>query len=161
MTDFANTFKATAQERDVYNLWKNDQNATGINLAFGFRTKNLDVSRLSRAVDEIVLRHGHLRSVFFSEQGVVFRRELSTLSVSVERFPSSNFREFIRAFDLEHGPLVRVAVHKNIVLLDICHIVTDGFSMAIFFSELDSLYSGCTVDYEAQDVPLKSDEIIQ
>ena len=154
------THTATIQERELYNLWKKDKNATGMNLAFGFKTKNLDVQRLERAVNAIVSRHSHLRSVFFEESGVVLRKSVPSVFVRAEKFSSSNLCDFVMPFDLEAGPLVHLAVRGNTVLLDICHIATDGFSMALFFSELDSFYSGQGVQYEPTAVPSYDEKTI-
>lgn len=138
---------ASVQERAVFNIWKKDKSDTGINLAFGFRVENLDIGRLENAVKKIVSRHESLRSVFFEQDGCVFRKVFAELCVNIERLESDDLRKFIRPFDLEKGPLFRLALYKNIVCLDFCHIITDGFSMAIFFAELNAFYSGKELSY--------------
>ncbi len=149
------TERASVLEKGIFSLWKKDRNDTGINLAFGFKVENLDRSRLERAVNQIVARHPRLRSTFFEKDGVVFRNTLDSARVSIEDFSSDNLRDFIRPFNLCEGPLLRIALRPDgsTVLFDISHIVTDGFSMAVFFSELDAFYSSGKVGYEPQQIP--------
>ena len=51
-------------------------------------------------------------------------------------------KDFIRPFDLEKSPLLRVGYYENTVMIDIHHIISDGGTMPIFFKELNELYMG-------------------
>ena len=148
---------ATLLERDVYNLWEIDQSGTGINLAFGFRVMNIDVHRFEHALNSVIARHGRLRSVFRKEGRRVLRVEFPSLEIRVEPFKSKNPGDFVRPFDLERGPLLRAAISGDTVFLDFCHIITDGFSMILFFSELDDFYSGRKPRYEPTSVPTENE----
>ena len=144
---------ATAQERNVFALWKKNKNDTGINLAFGFKTQNLNVDKLEYALNQIIVRHDRLRSSFCEENECVIRKISENCRLFIEHFASKNLSDFIRPFNLEKAPLLRVAVQGETVLIDICHIVTDGFSMAVFFSELNMFYSGQPVRYNPTPIP--------
>ncbi|MBQ4379195.1 MAG: hypothetical protein IJP61_08695 [Treponema sp.] len=161
MYENSTQFPATAQERAVFNIWKKNRSDTGINLAFAFRAGNLDIRRLENAVNKIVSRHGALRSVFFEQAGCVFRKVFDEIRVEIELFESDDLRKFIRPFALENGPLFRIAVRKDIVCLDFCHIITDGFSMAIFFSELNAFYSGKDLLYKPSPIHSEDFNTIQ
>lgn len=56
--------------------------------------------------------------------------------------------DFIQPFDLEKLPLMRMKIIRNtqngecFLLFDIHHIICDGESVGIFFSELDKIYRG-------------------
>ncbi|MCR5289741.1 MAG: hypothetical protein K6E51_07105 [Treponema sp.] len=150
--------KATSQEQDIFNLWKGSRN-TAINLAFGLKTESLDVERLTTAINCIIARHDRLRSNFFEKDGVIYRCCKKTLSICVHAFTSKNLQDFIQPFDLEEEPLIRVAFFQDTILFDICHIVTDGFSMAIFFSELNNFYSGIDVLYQPPPIVV-ADELL-
>ena len=55
-------------------------------------------------------------------------------------------REFVRPFDLEKGPLVRMAFYRTeesvYFLADMHHIISDGASVALFFDGVRKIYEG-------------------
>ena len=148
-----------AQER----LWFLDQyepGSTVYNMPRAFRLSGrLDISALERSLNEIVRRHETLRTTFRSVEGEprqVVAAEL-TLPLPIidlrdlsddERAEAVCHRaaEVIRRpFDLGRGPLLRTMLlrlrqEEHILFLDMHHIVSDGWSMAIFFRELWALY---------------------
>ncbi|HET9229073.1 MAG TPA: condensation domain-containing protein, partial [Thermoanaerobaculia bacterium] len=113
----------------------------------------LDVAALEQALNEIVRRHESLRTVFTEQDGepmqvvappVPVRLTLTDLSglTGEER---RLVEEHKRPFDLERGPLfradlVRFAAEEHLLLLDVHHIVSDGWSLGVFFRELGALY---------------------
>ncbi|MCR5046174.1 MAG: hypothetical protein K6A42_06325 [Treponema sp.] len=143
-----NENKASPQERQVFNVWKKNKSDTGINLAFGFKSKGLAPHRLEKALNKIIERHERLRSNFYEKDGIVYRKANPFLEIHVQKFSSKNLRDFVKPFDLEKGALIRAAYFDETLLLDFCHAITDGFSMAIFFKELDAFYSGKSISYE-------------
>jgi amino acid adenylation domain-containing protein/non-ribosomal peptide synthase protein (TIGR01720 family) len=119
----------------------------------------LDIPALERALNEVILRHEILRTTFPSRDGKAVqhvappqRRPLSITDLS--RLPEaereSHAREIAseearQPFDLSAGPLLRcrllrLAVEDHVLLLNMHHIVSDGWSMTIFFRELGTLY---------------------
>ncbi|HLJ90481.1 MAG TPA: condensation domain-containing protein, partial [Candidatus Angelobacter sp.] len=119
---------------------------------------NVDVFR--RCLNEIVRRHESLRTTFAMAEGVpvqIIAPELILdLPVTDLRHLPQNLRdaEALRyateearmPFDLGKGPLIRskllqLDTHEYVFLLTIHHIVSDGWSMGIFFQELDLLYA--------------------
>ena len=141
------TLPASHLQASLYHKYAQDKKNTNINLAFGFRVKQLDFTRLECALNHIIARHENLRSNFIDEQGVIWQKIVSSRTISIEPFTSDDVCTFIRPFQLETDALIRVAVKGDIVLFDFCHIIVDGFSMAIFFRELDAFYSGLSVNY--------------
>jgi amino acid adenylation domain-containing protein len=120
----------------------------------------VDVPTLERAFSEILGRHESLRTVFRLVDGeprqIVqppqpFRVE--TMDIRGPNGEAASERE-IRAivaevgglpFDLANGPLVRVHVVRVsqadcALILNVHHIVTDGWSMPIITREMDELY---------------------
>ncbi len=142
-----NKVEASPQERSIYHLWKKNKKDTGINLAFGLEIENLDINRLEEGLNKIIARHDRLRSTFAEENNCLFRMIWDKASIKIRPFYSHNLTDFIHAFDIEKGPLIHAGFHENILYLDICHIITDGISMAVFFTELDAFYSGKEVKY--------------
>jgi amino acid adenylation domain-containing protein len=130
-------------------------------LALGHRLRGaLDETALERALVEIVRRHEPLRATFAGRGGQpvqdisdgsfspLARADLSGLgedrrepeALRLAREASS------RPFDLERGPLLRVILlalgpEDRVLVLAVHHIVSDGWSVGIFLSELAALYS--------------------
>jgi hypothetical protein len=148
-----------AQQR----LWVVDQLAPGnpaYNIALGVRLKGrLDVAALERSLREIVRRHESLRTTFTSRGGTPVQvispqadvglalQDLSAFAepereAEGERLAAAEAR---RPFDLERGPLLRVALLKfadddHVLLRTVHHIVSDKISEDIFVRELATLY---------------------
>ena len=149
-----------AQER----LWFLDQldpgqGAYNIPVAYLVSAK-IDVATLEKAFTEIVRRHESLRTVFRMVDGEPRQIILDPFPITVEqddlRGPDGEDAdeesvrrrigiEGARPFDLSAGPLVRVGLFRVsradcALLVNIHHIVTDGWSMPIVTREMDELY---------------------
>jgi amino acid adenylation domain-containing protein len=114
---------------------------------------------LGAALDEIVRRHGSLRTTFGEADGrpvqIVHpaapvplpRVDLAALpAVAAEREARRlALQEVTRPFDLAAGPLLRVTLlplpgGDHALLLALHHIVSDGWSMGVFVREMGALY---------------------
>ena len=147
-----------AQER----LWLLDRLAPGnpaYNVAAAVRLRGaLDAGALERALSEIVRRHEALRTVFRAADGGPLQHVLppephllarEDLSGSADRDAELQRRaaaEAMRPFDLATGPLLRSTLlrmdaDEHVLLLTLHHVVSDGWSMGIFFRELGALYA--------------------
>jgi NRPS condensation-like uncharacterized protein len=118
----------------------------------------LDVAALERGLNEIIARHETLRSTFTLEQSTPVQIiapsaqlplpvvDLSDLEPGareqeVQRLGTQEAR---RGFDLARGPVVRAQVLRlgpteHVLLLGMHHIVSDGWSVGVFFKELGAL----------------------
>jgi amino acid adenylation domain-containing protein len=119
----------------------------------------LDPAVLERALGEIVRRHDALRTVFREVDGAPVQviapfagftlpvEDLSGLGnaereAEVRRRATENAA---RPFDLAAGPLfraglLRLGAEEHVLLLSMHHIVSDGWSLDVFFRELAVLY---------------------
>ncbi len=150
-----------AQQR----LWFLDQfepNSPYYNIPAAARfTGTLHQAALERSLQELVRRHETLRTTFRAAEGLpvqvvaptldlpLSRKDLSGLPEAEREREARRFarEEARRPFDLERGPLFRVALLKlapreHVVVLVIHHIVSDGWSMKVFFRDLAALYQG-------------------
>ncbi|HEX2078686.1 MAG TPA: amino acid adenylation domain-containing protein [Longimicrobium sp.] len=120
----------------------------------------VDVATMERVFTELIRRHESLRTVFRVVDGepkqIVQPPYPMTVSVMDVRGPSGEpvseealrakiREESMRPFDLAEGPLVRVHLIRVsepdcVLLVNIHHIVTDGWSMPIVTREMDELY---------------------
>ncbi|HEV2992238.1 MAG TPA: amino acid adenylation domain-containing protein, partial [Candidatus Angelobacter sp.] len=120
----------------------------------------LNVDVLRRSLNEIVRRHESLRTTFSMADGTPMQVIAPALILDV---PITDLRslpqdrreaeavkqateEARTPFDLTKGPLIRARLlqldtQDFFFLLTIHHIVSDGWSMGIFFQELDVLYT--------------------
>ena len=145
-------------------MWVIDQMQPGnhaYNLPVGFLLEgNLNVEILEKSFNEIIRRHDTLRTTFglidnqpkqiIHPECFIKIKTISLLSYSNEeleiRLNNSIREEVIQPFDLTKLPLIRVIIFKlskdeNIFLLNIHHIITDGWSTSILFRELSELYN--------------------
>jgi amino acid adenylation domain-containing protein len=136
----------------------------------------LDVAALQRAVDAIVARHETLRTFFGEVDGGP--RQLISEQASIEigihdlrHLPDAAredtarriaSREAVQPFDLGRLPLVRVNVirladDRHVLLSTMHHIISDGWSMAVFAREVAAHYSACVkgVEPEIAELPVQ------
>lgn len=113
----------------------------------------LDLERLELSFKNLIQRHEVFRTSIqmiddepkqFIHDEVEF--ELTYVEAKETEAPQL-VRNFIRAFDLEIAPFLRIGVvklheTKHILIVDIHHIITDGVSFDIFVRDLMKLYSG-------------------
>lgn len=142
------------QER-LWLLNRMDPSDTSWNIPFLFLIEGtLDLPALERSLEAILARHENLRARFvagpdgtplqrFSEPGKVALQVVEAAEKDVPAFVARNANH---RFDLENGPvlihtLLRLAPERHLLLLDIHHIVADGWSIeGILFSELQKAY---------------------
>ncbi len=149
-----------AQQR----LWFLDQLEPGMstyNMPAAIRlTGTLDKAALERSINEIVQRHEILRTTFAIVDGQpvqVIAPQL-TLPLPLKDLRSLPFtqrepevwsmaqEDGTAPFNLAQGPLLRVqllqiADDEHVLLLNIHHIVSDGWSLGILIRELSTLYA--------------------
>jgi amino acid adenylation domain-containing protein len=129
-------------------------------MPFGFRLQGeLDAGALQAALDRIVARHESLRTTFATADGEPVQviapaeharfdlrhedvRERGDAETHVRRLAAA---EAAAPFDLERGPVIRGVLVRDgetshTLLITMHHIVSDGWSMGVFFKELSALY---------------------
>ncbi len=127
----------------------------------------VDVSALSRSLQALVDRHESLRTTFADMAGrpvqviapslslrlEVQEHHATTLEASAEPTPEATTAlvqaqiaaELRQPFELARGPLIRARLvrlgpDRHLFVINLHHIVTDGWSMDILFRELGALY---------------------
>ncbi|MFP2932017.1 condensation domain-containing protein, partial [Pyxidicoccus sp. 3LG] len=118
----------------------------------------LRVDALERALSELVRRHESLRTTFQARQDnpVQVIAPPARLALPVTDLSSHGEREAEvrwlveqearKAFDLANGPLLRVSLlrlgeQQHVLLLNMHHIVSDGWSMDVLVREVAALYA--------------------
>ncbi|NPC76705.1 non-ribosomal peptide synthase/polyketide synthase, partial [Pyxidicoccus fallax] len=113
----------------------------------------LDGDALRRALQELVQRHEALRTTFVEQDARVLQHIVPSLDVAlpvldVTGEPEAWSRLHADArqpFDLEKGPLLRAVLYRweareHLLLLNVHHIVSDGWTMGVLVKELGALY---------------------
>ncbi|HEV2844227.1 MAG TPA: amino acid adenylation domain-containing protein [Thermoanaerobaculia bacterium] len=119
----------------------------------------LDIAALRRTLAEVARRHESLRTTFGERDGVPFQviapaAEIPLPLADLSALPSPACDgEMLRLaavearwrFDLAHGPLfrtvlVRLAAGEHVLLLNLHHIVSDGWSQEVLIREVSALY---------------------
>nr|QEO74167.1 AMP-dependent synthetase and ligase [uncultured bacterium] len=163
-----------AQQR----LWFLDQLEPGsaeYNVPDTLRVRGaLDVDALGRALTDVVARHETLRTTFTATEGepaqVIHEpgefplefTDLSHLDAETRELEARRIAaaEAERPFDLETGPLLRADVLRldqddHVLLLNMHHIASDGWSRTVLLDELGALY-----DAHASGRPAHLDEMV-
>ncbi|WP_309890874.1 non-ribosomal peptide synthetase/type I polyketide synthase [Archangium sp.] len=118
----------------------------------------LDVDALERALNEVVRRHEALRTTFALEDSGPVQRIVPSLVIPLERarLEAEGDRDAAmarwlreqarRPFELAAGPLMRTVLltvedSEHVLLVNMHHIVSDGWSAGVMMTELAALYA--------------------
>jgi len=127
---------------------------TSYNMVFTVSIEGrFDIEKAENAFNQIVKRHEALRTVFKYEAGepVQIVKKDMALKIKYLEADEADIKEitdaFIVPFDLGKAPLIRVMAIKisedrHILVLDMHHIISDGFSMNIILKEFVEFYQG-------------------
>ncbi|WP_198299656.1 non-ribosomal peptide synthetase [Tumebacillus avium] len=155
-----------AQQR----LWVLEQLAPGTalyNMPGTVRlTGELNRAALQHSLQTIVERHEALRTSFRTESGggavqvIADTLAVEAMYEDVSHLAESEVLQQIRTemetpFDLTQGPLVRFRLlqtqeAEHLLVLNMHHIVTDGWSMGLFIAELAELYTAFVEERNAE-----------
>ena len=128
----------------------------------------LQADVLTRCIDEIVRRHETLRTTFAMCDGQLMQHihasgqvHLAWLDLAALAAPARaqeierlSALEAGHAFDLAAGPLLRASLltesdTEQLLLLNMHHIISDGWSLEVFFGELVALYRAYSAGRES------------
>jgi amino acid adenylation domain-containing protein len=151
-----------AEEKELYPL-SAAQRRLYVMSQFGGTTYNLpgavwlegrlDEERFRNAFRQLVARHESLRTSFEIVDGIVMQKVHKDPEAAIGLFEVKeeevfeHVQAFIEPFDLDKAPLLRIRLlrihpERHLLLLDMHHIISDGFSMDILTREFVSLYQG-------------------
>lgn len=133
----------------------------------------LNVTALEQSLQAIAQRHEILRTNFVTIEGQPIQAiaptvTLPLLVVDLQKLPPAEreaevqklaIQETHQPFDLSQGPLLRttllrLAEEEYVMLLTMHHIVSDGWSIGVFISEIVKLYEAFSSGKPSQEPPL-------
>lgn len=157
-------YPASFAQQRLWFLYQMEPHSHAYNVPLGFELKGkLNRGALERTLNEIVRRHDALRTTFSLVENqsvqVVNAYQPFTLSI-VDLQPLSETErisaltrlmatECTQPFDLEAGlpirfTLLQLAEADHTLLVTLHHIVSDGWSVGVFYRELTTLYQAFT-----------------
>jgi amino acid adenylation domain-containing protein len=168
------TAPATASQTEIWlSVQMGDAANRGYNLSQSLHlTGELDRLALESALQQLVHRHESLRTTFSPNGDILCiiatlqieipTIDLSSLTVAVrdEKLTQILKKDVNQSFDIVKGPLFRAKIIKlydreHLLVLDVHHIVCDGWSLAVLMEDLSKLYSaahqGTTPDLPATE----------
>lgn len=120
----------------------------------------LHIPILQQSLQEIIQRHETLRSIFPAQDGTpvlelipplelaltLIHLETSSPETRPREVEQRLTQEIQRPFNLAHGPLarfilLRLTEEEHILLTSFHHMIVDGWSMDLFYRELETLYT--------------------
>ncbi|MEW9697561.1 amino acid adenylation domain-containing protein [Paenibacillus sp. SI8] len=116
-------------------------------------TGNMDESKLIASLHKMVQRHEAFRTWFHLIDGELYQSVAPSVDFEVKRsqMNASQFdrhmKEFAQPFDLSKAPLIRAEFirldHDHVeILIEMHHIISDGYSVSILANELMDDYDG-------------------
>ncbi len=153
------SYEISNAQRRLWLLNQFEKDSIAYNMPSAFTLEGeLNTDALNQAFFFMIERHESLRTVFVTENGEPrqkilkdpgFRIEIIDLGVSIEPEKEVEIlaeKDLLTPFNLEIGALVRLSVirienEKNLLLFNMHHIISDGWSMNIFIREFLVCYS--------------------
>ena len=162
-------------QRRLWVLCQFEEDSTAYNIPAAVVINGaFDAAVFLRAVQALAERHESLRTIFALVDGDPYQEIIPHPDINLEIVDLRSFEEaekeararqiFItdanRAFDLEHGPLfrfkpVRLEAEKYLLVYNIHHIISDGWSQGNINDEIITLYNSFLNGRENPLPPLK------
>ncbi|NLU93263.1 non-ribosomal peptide synthetase/type I polyketide synthase [Chitinophaga sp. Ak27] len=149
----ADSYPLSPSQRRLYLMQQWDPAMVAYNETDVFQLKGpVDEARVKAALQELINRHESLRTTFHLldgmecqvvEEDVIIELEIKEAAGNEEAF----IRSFVRPFDLAkeipfRAALVKRTAEDYLLLIDIHHIATDGFSKNLLLKDFMRLYQG-------------------
>jgi amino acid adenylation domain-containing protein len=152
-------YPQTPAQQRLFFLGRFETVGTVYNISSAYRIEGeLDGDACEHAVHGLIQRHEALRTSFHLIAGRPVQRvhEAGELDFQVTRYTQSPgdrletpaiLKDFVRPFDLQTAPLLRVGLaniddREHVLLVDMHHIICDGTSTGILVDDFIRLYRG-------------------
>ncbi|MEJ8546225.1 amino acid adenylation domain-containing protein [Brevibacillus borstelensis] len=171
------SYPTSFSQRRMWILDQMQAKRIAYNMAQAISVKGpIEIDALRSALQKVMARQESLRTLFFERNGELRQKILEHPNVDLEYFDVSDqpeaeeltkrYVEEVKSqpFDLEQGPLWRIQLYQvghehYYLLLVMHHIISDGWSMEVFISELLTIYHslrrGETADLEPTRIQYK------
>ena len=135
------------QQLAIYSYCKKDPSSLSYNMpSFIELPSTIDLRKLKESFIKLFKIFPELHTVIENKEGIINASFKEHKEVIFENYSDENYMDFVRPFDLEKGPLVRLAFTPTKLLLDIHHIICDGMSLHLLLNDLALIYQDNTID---------------
>jgi amino acid adenylation domain-containing protein len=161
-----------SQER-LWLIYQLQPDSTAYNIPTAIQIKSkLNIPILEQAFNLLIQLHEILRTRFYFDGHRPYQQVMPSLSINIqcidlrdvprdrqqERLIELIKQESGKSFDLSQLPLFRTYVYRlpddeSILFINIHHIITDAWSMSVFFQELYKIYQTLALDHPLQVQP--------
>ena len=147
-------YRLSIVQQRLYTTYEHDRRSTAFNMPMVWEmTGTVDRARLEKSIASLLDRHESLRTAFRFEGGEWVQQVNDTVDLRTEDITATYegieeaIAGFVRPFDLGVAPLIRTAVihlrsGKKFLIVDVHHIVCDGFSQEILLTDFLRFYRG-------------------
>ncbi|NSL87204.1 amino acid adenylation domain-containing protein [Chitinophaga sp. Mgbs1] len=149
VTEDGASYPVSDLQRGIYFNCRLQPDSIAYHLNFAFRAHGrIDRVKLTAAVNNLAVRHSILRTTFYEEKGVVYQQvhPHTGIVIKEEKMPAVPAFPPVH-FDLSLGPLFSLTVwhddnNNEWLILQLHHIICDGYSLGLIMRELQQLYTG-------------------
>jgi amino acid adenylation domain-containing protein len=127
------------------------------NVSFSTRIRSgVNIEALQASFQALLDRHAILRTTYTARDGQPIQQIYGYLPVNFEQIDSAGWseetlyervrRDYLRPFDLQNGPILRVSLYTrapedHVLLITVHHIAVDGWSLWLLLDDLRLLYT--------------------
>ncbi|QOR34872.1 amino acid adenylation domain-containing protein [Clostridium sp. 'deep sea'] len=149
-------YEASSAQKRIY-IASNMSLETNYNIPFVLELQgDLDKQNLEQSFKKLIARHEALRTSFSVIDNKIVQEIQPTIEFKLDYIELNDYSEqqlkketcsFIKPFNLAQAPLLRAKLikfneQKQVLLIDMHHIISDGVSLSILTEELSKLYNG-------------------
>ncbi|UII31954.1 non-ribosomal peptide synthase/polyketide synthase [Fulvivirga ulvae] len=150
-------YALSAAQSRLYFLYEFNKASLAYNMPHVLKVEGLiDQEKLDRTFRSLIDRHESLRTSFIMVDGEPVQKIAEQFQFEIEHFSISDddeqdvIKAFIRPFDLEKSPLIRVGLlpispGKHLLMVDMHHLISDGVSFGVLINDFMSLYNDETL----------------
>ena len=147
-------YEMSSTQKRLYVLQQMTNDSVAYNIPTLLKaTGELNMEQLRIALNQLGERHELLRTRFIHDQDNFFQIIDDAVEIPLEYVESNVedisklFKEFVKPFDLNYGPLLRMKVvqtrnNGTFLMFDVHHIIYDDASTDIILEDLTQLYGG-------------------
>eukprot|EP00833_Pecoramyces_ruminatium_P001369 jgi/Orpsp1_1/1175401/evm.model.c7180000053703.1 len=145
-------FPITSQQMGVYLDSIKHPDSLIYNVPFILKLKeNINIDKIKEGFNKLLEKQEILKSKYVEKQinekieivGVIDKN----LEIEFEEYENSTMKKFVRPFNLSKGPLIRVGIVSNsLLMIDMHHIICDGTTISIIKKELNKYYENGIMD---------------
>lgn len=137
--------------------------ATTSNVSIMFKLgESVDLERMKKAAEQLFEIHPILKNVIepVGEKYMNIRNDDLTVDIPIFEMSDDDFGKEFKTLPKNYyytkgEPLHHISIYKTesakYLLIDIAHIISDGYSLDIIIEDLEKLYNGQTVEKEKHD----------